>query len=88
VNPYSFWPQFVLETLRKHTIAIGTLIKLARIMRSIQSDPDAGSYMDQALMPVHDADEMLDLLTKTSGARAAVAHLKRVDELIHARGVA
>jgi len=44
--------------------------------------------MDQALMPVHEDDETLDLLTKTSGGRAAVAHLKRVDKLIHAHGAA
>jgi hypothetical protein len=41
--------------------------------------------MDQALTPVHDDDdETLDLMTKTTGARAAVAHIKRVDELTHA----
>jgi radical SAM superfamily enzyme YgiQ (UPF0313 family) len=88
VSPWSFWPQFVLETFRKHTIAISTLIRLVRIMRSIQSDPNARNYVDRALMPVDDDDETLDLLTKTSGARAAVAHLKRVDELIHERGAA
>jgi hypothetical protein len=37
------------------------------------------------LTPVHDDDdETLDLMTKTTGARAAVAHIKRVDELTHA----
>jgi hypothetical protein len=41
--------------------------------------------MDQALTPVRDDDEeTLDLLTKTTGAKAAIAHLKRVDELTHA----
>jgi hypothetical protein len=88
VNPCSFWPQFILETLRKQTIAIGTLIRLVRVMRSIQGDPNARNYMDQALMPVHDGDETLDLLTKTTGARAAVAHLRRVEKLIHERGAA
>ena len=83
-----FWPQFVLETLRKQMIAVSTLIKLIRVMRSIQRDPNTRNYMDQALMPVHDDDETLDLLTKTSGGRAAVAHLKRVDKLIHAHGIA
>ena len=69
-------------------IAISTLIKLIRVMRSIQRDRNTRNYMDQALMPVHDDDETLDLLTKTSGAQAAVAHLKRVDKLIHAHGAA
>src|SRR4029079_12486487 len=48
VSPWSFWPQFVLETFRKHTIAISTLIRLVRIMRSIQSDPNARNYVDRA----------------------------------------
>jgi radical SAM superfamily enzyme YgiQ (UPF0313 family) len=88
VSPWSFWPQFVLETLRKLTIAIGTLIRLVRIKRAIQGDPGARNYKDQALMPVDDDDETLDLLTKTSGARAAVAHLRRVEKLIHEAGAA
>ncbi len=43
--------------------------------------------MDQALTPVRDDDEeTLDLTTKTAGARAAVAHIKRIDELTHPVG--
>jgi hypothetical protein len=38
--------------------------------------------MDQALTPVREDDEeTLDLLTKTDGAKAAIAHQKRVEEL-------
>jgi len=88
VSPWSFWPQFVLDTLRKQMIAVSTFIKLVRVMRSIQRDPNTRNYMDQALIPVHDEDETLDLLTKTMGGRAAVAHLKRIDKLIHAHGPA
>jgi hypothetical protein len=41
--------------------------------------------MDQALTPVRDDDEeTLDLLTKTEGGRAAVAHQKKIDGLTHA----
>ena len=43
--------------------------------------------MDQALTPVSDDDTSLDLMTKTGGAETAVAHIKRVDELTHARSV-
>ena len=43
--------------------------------------------MDQALTPVGDDDDQLDLMTKTTGARAAVAHLKKVANLTHARAV-
>ena len=35
--------------------------------------------MDEALTPVHDdGDVRLDLLTKTTGATAALAHIKKV----------
>ena len=49
---------------------------------AITRDPAARSYMDLALMPVgDDDDETLDLLTKTTGGRAAVAHVKKIAEL-------
>jgi radical SAM superfamily enzyme YgiQ (UPF0313 family) len=88
VNAFLFWPQFIWESLRKQAIAIATLIKLLRIMRAIRRDPDASKYTDQALTPVNDDDETLDLMTKTSGAQAAVAHIRRVDDLIHMPGAA
>jgi hypothetical protein len=47
--------------------------------------------MDDALRPVGDDEdeEKLDLMTKTSGARAAIDHLKKVHDLTHAKpGVA
>jgi hypothetical protein len=37
------------------------------------------AYTDRALTPVRDdEDETLDLLTKTTGARSAVAHVKKI----------
>ena len=48
--------------------------------------PGAGEYKDQALAPVsNDDDETLDLLTKTTGSRAAVAHIKKIAGLTGAR---
>ena len=42
--------------------------------------------MAQALTPVgDDEDETLDLLTKTTGGRAAVAHVKKIAELTGVR---
>jgi hypothetical protein len=42
--------------------------------------------MDQALTPISDdGDETLDLPTKTTGARAAVAHAKKIAELTGVR---
>jgi len=89
VNRWTFWPQFVWETLYKQAVGIGAIIAMVRLMRSIQRDPDARAYTDQALTPVHDDDDdTLDLMTKTGGARAAVAHIKRISELTHLPGAA
>jgi hypothetical protein len=49
---------------------------------AIACDPHAPDYMDPALTPVDDDnDATLDLLTKTAGASAAIAHIKKVAEL-------
>jgi hypothetical protein len=48
----------------------------------IDRDPEAPNYMDSALAPVDEhGDESLELLTKTTGGLAAVAHIKKVAEL-------
>jgi radical SAM superfamily enzyme YgiQ (UPF0313 family) len=89
VNPWLFWPQFVWETVCKQAVAIAALVRMVRLMRSIQRNSNAHRYMDQALTPVHDDDaDTLDLMTKTSGARAAVAHIKRISDLTHLPGAA
>src|SRR6266516_8171326 len=81
-SPWSFWPRFAWETLHKHAVLVGTIGQLLRSSLTIARDPEARAYTDQALTPVHDDDDaILDLLTKTTGARAAVAHVKKVAEL-------
>jgi hypothetical protein len=88
VSPWTFWPQFIWETVRKQVAALAAIASMIRLVRRVQRDGDV-RYTDQALTPVHgDDDETFDLMTKTSGARAAVAHIKRVDELTHARAPA
>jgi hypothetical protein len=87
-NPLVFWPRFGWETLAKHVILLGALARLTVWQTAIKRDPRSRGYMDQALMPVgEDEDETLDLLTKTTGALAAVSHIKKVEELTHARAV-
>ena len=77
-----FWPRFAWDTVKKHailTVAAGRLLWWKML---IDRDPEAPNYMDSALTPVdeHD-DESLELLTKTTGGPAAVAHIKKVAEL-------
>ena len=84
-SSWVFWPRFVWESFRKHAIMAGTIGRLLLWKMAIARDPKARAYMDQALTPVRDDEDVtLDLLTKTSGARAAVAHIKKVAELTDA----
>jgi Radical SAM superfamily len=81
-SSWVFWPRFVWESFSKHAIMAGTIGRLLLWKMAIARDPNARAYMDQALTPVRDDEDVtLDLLTKTSGARAAVAHIKKVAEL-------
>ena len=81
-SPWIFWPRFAWDTLRTHLILAGTFGRLLLWRTAIARDPRARGYMDQALMPVaDDEDETLDLLTKTTGGRAAVAHSRKVAQL-------
>jgi len=85
-NPWFFWPRFTWETLVKHVILARTIGRLLMWQTAIAYNPGARNYMDQALTPVSDdGDETLDLLTKTTGARAAVAHVKKIAQLTGVR---
>jgi len=80
-----FWPRFVWEILYKHVILAGVIAGLFVSKISIACDPHARAYMDRALAPVgDDNDATLDLLTKTAGASAAIAHIRKVAELTRA----
>jgi hypothetical protein len=83
-HAWLFWPRFVWETLAKHAILFGTIARLIVWAIAIARHPDARRYVDQALTPVSDhEDDSLDLFTKTTGARAAVDHQKKVHDLTH-----
>jgi radical SAM superfamily enzyme YgiQ (UPF0313 family) len=87
-NAWLFWSRFGWETFAKHMVLLGAITRLLVWRTAIERSAKSRAYMDQALMPVgDDEDETLDLLTKTTGARAAVSHIKKVAELTHARAV-
>jgi hypothetical protein len=78
-SPWLFWPKFAGSVVYKHAILAATIVKLVLLKRAIERDPDRLSYMDQALTPVaDDDDDMLDLMTKTTGGVASVAHARKV----------
>jgi hypothetical protein len=78
---WAFWPRFAWETFYKHAIMAGTIGRLLVWKMAIAHDPAASTYMDQALTPVCDDDETLDLFTKTGGAAAAIAHVRKIAAL-------
>lgn len=81
-----FWLRFGWETFVKHLILIGSAGRLLIWQTIVTYSPNAGDYKDQALAAVSDdGDETLDLLTKTTGGRAAVAHVKKIARLTGVR---
>jgi hypothetical protein len=88
-NPWIFWSGFLWETLYKHAVLVVTIGRLLLMKAAVARDPDARTYMDQALSPVRDDDDdTLDLLTRTTGAGAAVAHIRKVAELTGSGAIA
>jgi hypothetical protein len=84
---WMFWPRLGWDTTRKTFAILAALSRLSADAIRVARDPGRYGYMDQALTPVRDDDEETrDLTTKTTGARAAVAHIKRIDELTHPSG--
>jgi len=80
---FIFWPRFVWQTLSKHVVIMGMIARLFLLKLVITRDPAARTYTDIALTPVNDDDVTLNLLTSTTGAHAAIAHLKKVAALTH-----
>jgi hypothetical protein len=79
---FVFWPRFAWETLIKQVVLIGTIGRLIGVGMAVARAAGARDYMDQALTPVCDDDEVtLDLLTKTNGAGTAIAHGKKIAAL-------
>ena len=77
-----FWPRYIWGIVSKHLILARVIGRLLAMKLAIDCDPDARGYMDEALTPVNEeGDTTLDLLTKTTGAAAAVAHIKKVAAL-------
>jgi hypothetical protein len=77
--------RYVWDMLSKHAAAAGVIGRLFMMKLAIDRDPHARSYTDQALTPVDDEDDAtLDLLTKTTGAAAAIAHIKKLATLTSA----
>lgn len=78
-----FWPRLAWRTVSRNVIIVSHIVRLTLQAMAIKRAAGSAEYMDRALTPVSDEDETLDLITKTRGGKAAVAHAKRVDQLTH-----
>jgi len=79
----AFWTRYAYRTVRVHAAMIGLIAKLAVWTVIIRRSAGSRSYVDVALTPVTGEDETLELLTKTTGAKAALDHLRKVHDLTH-----
>ncbi|MDR3467115.1 MAG: radical SAM protein [Xanthobacteraceae bacterium] len=79
-NPLLFWPRFAIETVGKTVAILSALGKLIILKAKVERDPQRYAYMDQAMTPGED-DADLDLLNKTDGSVAAIAHINKVAKL-------
>jgi radical SAM superfamily enzyme YgiQ (UPF0313 family) len=85
-HPWIFWARFAWETLSKHAVVALTIGRLLLMKIAIDCNPNARAYLDPALEPVCDNDAGLDLLTRTTGAAAAVAHFEKIAGLTGTAG--
>jgi radical SAM superfamily enzyme YgiQ (UPF0313 family) len=81
---WAFYANHIAKTIANNLKLAETVFWILRLKRRIERDPNHRSYTDIALMPLSDDDEeTFDLLTKTTGAKAAIDHLKKVAALTH-----
>ena len=79
-----FYPRHLWEQAVGNVRFARAVWRTFAVKRRIENDPDRQAYMDVALTPVgDDEDETFDYLTKTTGAKAAIDHLKKVAALTH-----
>jgi radical SAM superfamily enzyme YgiQ (UPF0313 family) len=73
VPRWRFYPAYALETVSKFVRWSSIYLGLRGIYVRIKRDPKRFEYMDTALTPVTDADELLEMFHHTEAAEAYVA---------------
>ena len=74
VTLWAFYSDHIARTIANNLKLVGTIVWILGLKRRIERDPLAALISTLLLTPVVDDDAALDLLTKTSGAKAAIAH--------------
>jgi radical SAM superfamily enzyme YgiQ (UPF0313 family) len=83
-NPLVFYPRYAWETASIFGRAGAKLAQLWRFARTVQRDPNAKNYTDEALRTSDDYDHQ-EMYQLTESARQAGAKAKRIEEHKHAR---
>jgi len=80
---WSFYPKYVLESLRKQVDWISLYLRMRLIYLRIKKDPHRRDYMDLALSPVTDDETEQRELFHSAAAQAYIRQEKRLDKLRH-----
>jgi hypothetical protein len=79
---WSFYPKYTWDFVRKYSRALRLLLRLHVTNRRLQKHPNRYTYTDLAMTPVSEGEtETLELLTHSSAAREAVAHVRKIAHL-------
>jgi hypothetical protein len=80
----AFYARYLRDVITRNAAFIATAWWMLALKRRIERDPNRSTYTDLALTPVSDdEEETFDFLTKTTGAKAAIDHIKKVAALTH-----
>ncbi|MFT3937522.1 B12-binding domain-containing radical SAM protein [Rhodopseudomonas sp.] len=84
-----FYPKLIAEGALKLVQNVRHWFWIDGLRRKIRSDPNRMSYTDTAITPVGDHEvEELELFTHTQAAQDAVEHIRKINQLTHAKSVA
>ena len=83
---WRFYPKYAWEIVRKHASFLRRWIMIERMLRRAKREEKVRPYTDLALAPVTDHEtDALEMFTHSEAARNAVAHIRKVDALTHAK---
>ncbi|WP_047307231.1 B12-binding domain-containing radical SAM protein, partial [Rhodopseudomonas palustris] len=84
-----FYPKLIAEGARKLVQNVRHWFWIDGLRRKIRNDPNRLSYTDTAITPVGDHEvEELELFTHSQAAQDAVEHIRKINQLTHAKSVA
>lgn len=77
-NPIVFYPKYAAETVWKHLRWVSLYSRLGLIRRKIKNDPKRAEYMDDALVPVTDAEVETRELFQSDAAHSYLDKIKKI----------